>query len=250
MGSAVIDAIFAKAEVFELVGAVDVLSNVPASKHIGSGVAISSRAADAAKNCDVIIDFSVASAVDSNLHCALELGKVFICGVTNISADTENAMYLASLNIPVFYSPNMSIGVAVLKQAVKMAAKTLRDFDVEIFEMHHKNKADAPSGTALMLGKEIAAVRGADLLEPNCNGSGGVAPVPRPKDKIGFSAIRAGSCAGTHTVFFMGQDESVEMTHRSNSRGIFAAGTLMVTQLVYNKKKAGFYTMDNIMAEI
>jgi 4-hydroxy-tetrahydrodipicolinate reductase len=173
---------------------------------------------------DVLIDFSVASAFDEALALAHSRGIAFVSGTTGLSQRQHDALRDAATTIPVLWSSNFSLGVAVLARLAREAARALASWDCEIAEAHHRDKKDAPSGTALSLGRAIADARGVafdDVAERDR------ATTPRTRaESIGFAVTRAGDIVGEHTVTFAGAGERIELTHRATDRAIFARGAL------------------------
>ena len=194
---------------------------------------------------DVLIDFSSASGFDDALKLALERGVAFISGSTGLSDAQHDAMRSAATSIPLLWSANFSIGIAVLRQLVLDASRRLADFDCEIRESHHRDKKDAPSGTALVLGRDVAEARGVDfdanavLVRDSRHGA-------RRAGEIGFSVTRGGDIVGEHMVQFIGQGERLELTHRATDRDIFARGALHAARWIADKP-AGFYAMADIL---
>ena len=149
-------------------------------------------------------------------------------------------------SVVIIRSGNMSLGVNLLTVLTQRVAKALgEDYDIEILEMHHNKKIDAPSGTAITIGERIAKVLEKDLHEVIENGRSGLNN-PRSKGKIGFHAIRGGDTVGDHKVLFFGKEESVEITHKALSRENFASGALRAAEWICNKK-SGFFTMDDVL---
>lgn len=175
--------------------------------------------------CDVVIDVSLASAT-ADLIARLD-GAALVTGVTGRDAAQQAAISTYAARAPVYVAANFSLGVAVLSRLVEQAASALTGFDVEVFEAHHRKKADAPSGTALHLAE--AAARGAGLAWPEAraavrDGFTGA----RAAQEIGVAAVRGGDVIGEHTVYFFGSGERVELTHRARDRSVFAHGALQV----------------------
>jgi len=181
-----------------------------------------SLAADIAPS--VLIDFSVADAFDGALALARSRRIAFVSGTTGLSSKQHDALRDAATTIPVLWSANFSLGVAVLTRLAREAARALAAWDCEIAEAHHRNKKDAPSGTALALGRAIANARGAafdDVAERDR------ANTPRTRaESIGFAITRAGDIVGEHTVTFAGEGERLELAHRATDRAIFARGAI------------------------
>ena len=195
---------------------------------------------------EAVIDFSFHSAVPAFIAKATEEGLAYVIGTTGLSADEQSCVDAAAQRIPVVQSGNYSLGVNLLLNLVKTAAKTLGpEYDVEVVEMHHRHKKDAPSGTALMLAKAAAAGRGADFDSVAVYGRKGIIG-ERPEGEIAVHALRGGSVVGDHTVMFAGEVERVEITHKAQSREAFAAGALKAA-LWAAGRKPGIYTMRDVL---
>lgn len=198
-------------------------------------------------NCQAVIDFSSPSySLDIAKKCA-QHKKVFICGTTGFSPEEKKELLDYAKETVIIWSSNMSLGVNLLMNLAEKVAHTLRDdFDIEIVEMHHKNKMDAPSGTALSLGAAVAKGRGVDL-----NISGKMARLgkdaKRTKGEIGFAALRGGDVIGDHSVIFAGEGERIELTHKASNRNIFARGAIRAA-IWGSAKKAGLYSMRDVLA--
>lgn len=193
-----------------------------------------------------VIDFSYHTAVPGGVTKAAEQGIPYVIGTTGVTAEEQQAVDAAAKRIPVVQSGNYSLGVNLLMELVKKAATILGpDYDVEVTEMHHKHKKDAPSGTALMLAKAAAAGRGVSLEEKAVYGRHGDIG-ERPVGEIAIHALRGGSVVGDHTVMFAGDLERVEITHKAQDRAAFAAGALKA--LAWAKgRPAGIYTMRHVL---
>ena len=191
-----------------------------------------------------VIDFSYHTAVPPSVEKAAAAGIPYVIGTTGITAEEQKAVDAAAKRIPVVQSGNYSLGVNLLLELVKKAASVLGpEYDIEVTEMHHKHKKDAPSGTALMLAKSAAAGRGAsDDFTYGRHGDIG----ERPVGEIAIHALRGGSVVGDHTVMFAGDLERVELTHKAQDRTAFAAGALKA--LVWAKGKTpGIYSMRDVL---
>ena len=193
-----------------------------------------------------VVDFSHHTAVAEGVAKAAAEGIAYVIGTTGLSADEQQAVDLAAKQIPIVQSSNYSLGVNLLIELVNKAAKTLDDaYDVEIVEMHHKHKKDAPSGTALMLARSVAEGRQVDLAKKAVYGRQGDVG-ERPRGEIAIHALRGGSVVGDHTVMFAGDLERIEITHKAQDRTAFAAGALKA--LAWAKgRKAGIYTMRDVL---
>ena len=199
---------------------------------------------DCAVPADVIVDFSSSAALESELRCARERHLPLVLATTGLDEAQIAAVRAAAKEIPVFFSGNMSLGVALLTALTRQAAAVLGDgFDVEILEMHHNQKLDAPSGTAKMLAE---AARQGLPYEPETVYDRHDRRCKRSPREIGISSIRGGNIVGEHQVIFAGHDETVILTHRAQSREIFAVGALRAARFLAGKP-AGLYTMEDLL---
>jgi 4-hydroxy-tetrahydrodipicolinate reductase len=197
-------------------------------------------------NADGILDFTVPGATIANVAIAAQRGLVHIIGTTGLSASDDAVIKSVTTRAIVVKSGNMSLGVNLLAALVKRVAQSLDEsFDIEILEMHHKAKIDAPSGTALMLGEAAAAGRGIDLYTHSARGRDGQTGARRPGD-IGFASLRGGTVTGDHSVIFSGAMERIELTHRAEDRTMFAQGAVKAA-LWARSRKPGFYTMTDVL---
>ena len=193
---------------------------------------------------DGVIDFTVPEA--SVALAALMAGKLHVLGTTGLSADDEAKIKRASKNAVIVKSGNMSLGINLLAALTKRVAKTLdENFDIEILEMHHNKKVDAPSGTALMLGRAAAEGRSIDLGKRSVRSRDGHTGARKAGD-IGFATLRGGTVTGEHSVIFAGHAERIELTHRAEDRMIFARGALHAA-LWARGKKPGLYSMADVL---
>jgi 4-hydroxy-tetrahydrodipicolinate reductase len=193
---------------------------------------------------DVAIDFTVAEATPRHVWQAAEKHVPIVVGTTGLNAQQEAVLAEAARVIPVLYAANMSIGVTLLAALVERAAAALGpEYDLEILEMHHRHKVDAPSGTALLLGRAAAKGRGVALDDVRRDSAAGA----RPSGSIGFASLRGGDVAGDHTVMFAGEGERLELTHRASSRTVFAAGALRAAEWLVRQKKPGLYAMKDVL---
>ena len=197
-------------------------------------------------DCEGVIDFSYHAGVTASVTKAAEQGIPYVIGTTGITAEEQEAVDAAATKIPVLQSGNYSLGVNLLLELVKKAATILGpQYDVEVVEMHHKHKKDAPSGTALMLAKSAAEGRGVTLDDKAVYGRHGDLG-ERPVGEIAIHALRGGSVVGDHTVMFAGDLERVEITHKAQDRAAFAAGALQALKWPKGKP-AGIYTMRHVL---
>ena len=211
------------------------------------GVIITDNIEEALQGAEAIIDFTTPAASVLLARRAARNGLVDIIGTTGCSAEDEAAIReAAAAGARIVKAGNFSLGVNLLQGLVKKAAKALgEDFDIDILEMHHNKKVDAPSGTALMLGEAAAAGRGIKLAEHSVSGRDGITGA-RVAGDIGFAALRGGTVVGDHTVIFAGDSERIELTHRAESRTIFANGAVRAA-LWASSQKAGFYSMADVL---
>jgi 4-hydroxy-tetrahydrodipicolinate reductase len=217
------------------------LAGLPAN-----GVLLSADLWSLSANADGILDFTVPAATIANVAIAAQRGLVHIIGTTGLSASDEAVIRSVTSRAIVVKSGNMSLGVNLLAALVKRVAQALDEsFDIEILEMHHRAKIDAPSGTALMLGEAAAAGRGIALDQRSARGRDGVTGARRSGD-IGFASLRGGTAAGDHSVIFAGTMERIELTHRAEDRTMFAQGALKAALWAHGKKP-GFYSMADVL---
>jgi 4-hydroxy-tetrahydrodipicolinate reductase len=211
-----------------------------------NGVKVTSNAAPLLKNADGLIEFTVPTATPALAELSAGAGLVHVIGTTGHSAEEEAAIAKAAGRAPIVKSGNMSLGVNLLAALVKRVAATLgEDYDVEILEMHHNKKIDAPSGTALMFGRAAAAGRDVDLAKRSARGRDGITGARKAGD-IGFASLRGGTVVGDHSVIFAGPAERVELTHRAEDRMIFARGALHAA-LWARGRKPGLYSMADVL---
>ena len=216
-----------------------VLAGLPAN-----GIKLVADAKLLLSKADGVIDFTVPKA--SVALAALASGKVHVLGTTGLSADDDAKIKAAAKSSVIVRSGNMSLGVNLLAALTKRVAKTLGDdFDIEILEMHHNKKVDAPSGTALMLGRAAAEGRGIDLGKRTVKSRDGHTGARKPGD-IGFATLRGGTVTGEHSVIFAGQAERIELVHKAEDRMIFARGALHAA-LWARGKTPGLYSMADVL---
>ena len=190
---------------------------------------------------DVVIDFSHHTAVGDVLAYARKIGAAALIGTTGHTPEEKEAIYAASKEIPVFFSGNMSLGIAVLCRLAKEAAKFFPDADIEIVESHHNRKVDAPSGTALMLFNAIKEVRPEAVA--NCGRSG---ESKRTKEEIGISSLRLGSVVGVHEVLIHTGTQCLTLKHEAVTRAMLADGAVEAAKFMVGKGK-GLYNMENML---
>lgn len=195
-------------------------------------------------NGQVLIDFSAPEALHASLDRALNAGVPILVGTTGLDNVAEHRMAEAARSIAVLRAPNTSLGVALLADLVERAAAVLgpEDWDIEIVEAHHRKKADAPSGTALHLGQAATRGRGSATEERGRDGTG----LKREAGAIGYAAIRGGTVAGDHDVMFLGPQERIILSHRAESRAIFARGALAAAKFLRDRRP-GLYSMRDVI---
>lgn len=218
-----------------------ILAGLPAN-----GVKLSADLWELSKDADGVIDFTVPAATIANVAIAAQRGIVHVIGTTGLSSSDDAVIKSVTQRAIVVQSGNMSLGVNLLAALVKRVAKSLdEDFDIEVLEMHHKAKIDAPSGTALMLGKAAAEGRGIDLDQRSVRSRDGYTGA-RTDGDIGFATLRGGTVVGDHTVIFAGADERIEISHKAGDRALFATGAVKAA-LWAQGQKPGFYTMTDVL---
>lgn len=196
---------------------------------------------------DVLIDFTRPAGTLLYLKACQAAGVAIVIGTTGFTDAEKKLIEDAGRHIPVVFAPNMSVGVNVTLRLLEIAAKTLAEgYDIEILEMHHRHKIDAPSGTALRMGEVVAAALGRDLSECAVYAREGVTG-ERDPSTIGFAVLRGGDCVGEHTVVFAGIGERVEITHRATSRNTFSAGALRAARYLAGRQP-GLYGMRDVLA--
>jgi 4-hydroxy-tetrahydrodipicolinate reductase len=190
----------------------------------------------------VLIDFSSAAAFDGALALALARKIAFVSGTTGLARAQEAALRDAGRTIPVLWSANFSVGVAMLTKLARIAAEALADWDCEIAEAHHRHKKDAPSGTALALGRAVAEARGEDfdrVMRLDRTGA-------RDDAAIGFAVLRGGDIVGEHTVMLAGKGERIELVHRAGDRDVFARGALEAARWIASRPP-GTYSLQDML---
>ena len=211
-----------------------------------TGILVTSDLGVALDGADVVIDFTLPAAMQSNLAACRKYKVALVMGTTGLSEGQHAMLAEAAVEIPIVYGRNMSVGVNVTTELARLAARYLgADWDTEIVEAHHRHKVDAPSGTALQLGEAIAKERGADLsaiaVYDRANKSGA-----RNRGEIGFSSIRAGSIVGEHGVLFASDTEIVELRHQATDRSVFAQGALRAASWLEGRP-VGLYGMPDVL---
>lgn len=199
-----------------------------------------------AQNSDVLIDFSSPAALEENLAAAMAHGCAMVIGTTGLEERHHYLIDDASQDIAVLQTGNTSLGVTLLAHLVREAASRLdTDWDIEIVEMHHRMKVDAPSGTALLLGEAAAEGRGVALADVKDSGRDGLTGARKSGD-IGFAALRGGTVAGDHDVIFAGPEEVIKIGHHAENRMIFARGAMKAAKWLLGQEK-GRYKMPQVL---
>ena len=196
---------------------------------------------------DVIIDFSAPFATEALLTEVVENGgnKPLVIATTGFNKHQQNLLLEASKIVPILYATNMSLGVAVLNKLVALASKTLRDFDIEIVEQHHRHKVDSPSGTALTLAEHAASARELNLDDVRISGRDGQIGA-RTKDEIAVMALRGGDIVGRHTVGLYNDGEFLELNHTATARNTFSKGAIKVAKWIIGKD-AKLYSINDAL---
>ena len=228
----------------QLVGAIEYSGHPQLGEDIGEvagvgtiGVPISDNLSEILDEADVVVEFTAPSASIEHLRNVVDAGKTMVLATTGFTeAELAEVQELAQ-NIPCVMAPNMSVGVNVMLQAVQLVAKALGDdYDVEVIEAHHNQKADSPSGTALRIAEVLAESLDRNLAEVGAYGRHGMVGA-RPEKEIGIHAIRGGDISGDHTVLYAGAGERIEITHRAHTREAFAKGAIRAAQWVVDAPK-------------
>ena len=256
MGQALIEATLAAPDL-ALAAAFDVPGNAATGNDAGgrfgraTGSIVGSDVDASVRAADVLIDFTRPEGTLAHLAACARHGTAAVIGTTGFSEAQKSQLAACSRQIPVVFAPNMSIGVNVLLKLVELAAHGLGpDFDIEIVEMHHKHKVDAPSGTALRLGEAAAAGAGRSLAECAVYAREGLTGERKP-GTIGFATLRGGDVVGEHTVIFAGAGERIELSHQATSRQNFATGALRAARYVAARRASrqpGLADMQDVLA--
>ena len=210
------------------------------------GVALVGSLQEAVNDFDVLIDFTSPEATMANIEFCKANGKGIVIGTTGLSDEQKATLQAAGNEMKIVFAPNYSVGVTLCLNLLRMAAKVMgAESDIEIIEMHHKHKVDAPSGTALRLGEVVAETMGWDLNEVANYGREGQTGA-RPHKEIGFQTIRGGDVVGDHTVMFATEGERVEITHKAQSRMTFAKGAVRAAAWL-KAQEYGVYDMQDVL---
>ena len=210
------------------------------------GILITNDAEAAIAASDAVIEFTLPEPTVAHVSLTAEAGVAHIIGTTGLTANQEAALKAAGEKTVVMHAPNMSLVVNLMFALTRQVATTLNDdFDIEVYEMHHKHKIDTPSGTAVGIGRAAAMGRGVKLNDVACWSRNGVTG-ERKRGDIGFASLRGGNVVGDHTVTFAAEDERLEISHKAQSRQIFARGAVHAAQWSVGKV-AGFYNMLDVL---
>jgi 4-hydroxy-tetrahydrodipicolinate reductase len=247
MGAAIIAAL-AEEPRAALVGGVEQPGHPACGRPIGDGLIVCANATPVAVKADVLIDFTQPAALAEHLRAAVAGKAAILVGTTGLDAQHHRAIDAAARDVAVLQTANTSLGITILAALVRRAAQALGpDWDIEILEMHHRQKRDAPSGTALLLGDAAASGRGGTLERlrlPPAETRGDA----RPEGGIGFASLRGGSVAGTHEVILAGPGERLVLRHVAETRGVFARGAIAAA-LWLAGRPAGRYRMEDLFGE-
>jgi 4-hydroxy-tetrahydrodipicolinate reductase len=252
MGRALVRAVLAERRL-RLVGALDRRDAAAQGEDAGAlagagaaGILIADDPLPVLAHCDVLLDFTAPEATLAYSDLAAQARIVHVIGTTGLAAEHEPRLRAAARHCRIVKSGNMSVGVNLVAGLVRRAAAVLGpDYDIEILEMHHRHKVDAPSGTALLLGEAAAQGRAVALSEHAVRVRDGHTG-PRPEGAIGFAALRGGSVVGEHAIVFAGEGERIEIVHRAESREIFARGAIRAALWAFDKKP-GLYGMADVL---
>ncbi|MBD5641818.1 MAG: 4-hydroxy-tetrahydrodipicolinate reductase [Desulfovibrio sp.] len=234
---------------FELAGAVDRSDALAGLESLDVPVSHKLEAILNGRRDVVAIDFTSPQATLENLAAATEYDCPVVIGTTGFSEAQKRELEQYAEKIPCLWSANMSIGVNVLMRLLPGLASALGPaYDIEMSEIHHRHKKDAPSGTALMLGEALAKSRGWDLAETRISCRDGLIGA-RPEKQIGIQAIRGGDVVGIHTVYFLGPGETIELRHQAESRENFGQGALRAAKWLSGQKPGRLYSMQDVIAD-
>lgn len=245
MGQAIIAAV-GTTPGMRLAGGVERAGHPSCGTPLGDGLVVCSNVSALGHQCDVLIDFTTPAALAANLDAAADARCAIVVGTTGLEPSHHALIDAAATSVPVLQAANTSLGVNLLASLVEEAARRLGpDWDIEILDMHHRHKVDAPSGTSLLLGEAAARGRGVALARMAERGRDGIG-APRREGAIGFASLRGGSVAGDHLVVLASEGERIELGHRADSRDIFARGAVRAARWLAGKP-AGRYRMADVL---
>jgi len=251
MGRTLLEAIAADPDC-ALAGAVDRVDSPMTNQDAGvvygavTGVPVVDTIESALANAQTLIDFTRPEASLAYLDACVAHNKSMVIGTTGFDAASTARIQAAAQQIPIVFAPNMSVGVNLLMKLAELAAQVLHEgYDIEIIEAHHRHKVDAPSGTALGLGRAVANTLQRDLATCAVYGREGVTGERMP-NSIGFATVRGGDIVGDHTLLFAGIGERIELTHKASSRATFAQGALRAAKWLQGKAP-GLYDMRDVL---
>ncbi len=233
-------------EDIQLVGAIETPNHPCLARKIGK-IEVSFNLEESIQEGAVVVEFTTTSATLEHLGIAKRKGTPMVIGTTGFKDEEYGIIEEASQEIPILLSPNMSVGINLMYNLVKQASQILqgKKFDHEIIELHHRLKKDAPSGTAKKIAEIIAEATGKDLTENLVYGRQGITG-ERTEQEIGIHSVRGGTAVGEHTVVFAGNGERLEITHRADSRRIYALGAVLAAQFITGKEK-GLYDLQDAL---
>jgi len=233
-------------EDIQLVGAIEAPNHPCLARKIGK-IEVSFNLEESIQEGAVVVEFTTTSATLEHLGIAKRKGTPMVIGTTGFKDEEYGIIEEASQEIPILLSPNMSVGINLMYNLVKQASQILqgKKFDHEIIELHHRLKKDAPSGTAKKIAEIIAEATGKDLSENLVYGRQGITG-ERTEQEIGIHSVRGGTAVGEHTVVFAGNGERLEITHRADSRRIYALGAVLAAQFITGKEK-GLYDLQDAL---
>jgi 4-hydroxy-tetrahydrodipicolinate reductase len=227
-------------------GALERPGHADIGQTLSSGVVLQDDPKAALEGCGIAIDFSIPTATLTNMRAAAEAGVTYVTGTTGFDDAGMREIEHFAERIPVLHAPNFSVSVNVLGHLAREAARLLGDgYDAELFELHHGQKRDAPSGTALFLGEAIAEGQGKKLEQHLVLERAGETG-PRPEGAIGIQTLRGGDNPGEHTIYFIGRGERVELSHRAATRGHFAVGAVRAAAWMLGRSP-GLYRIEQIL---
>lgn len=251
MGRMLVEAVLAAPDM-ELAGALEIAGSAAIGRDAGeflgrtTGVMVTSSLDEALEQANTLIDFTRPEGTLAHLRACVARGVRIVIGTTGIDQAGRDEIHRAASSIPVVFAPNMSVGVNATFKLLETAARILSEgYDIEVIEAHHRNKVDAPSGTALQMGRVVADALGRDFDEVALFAREGVTG-ERRASTIGFATVRGGDIVGEHTVMFAGIGERIEITHRASSRQGYAAGSVRACRFLA-AHTSGLFDMQDVL---